>query len=298
MTTHESPLDVPDAAPCGSGRPVTRCRAGRLRLLLLALALAPLGAACASTARAPTPPTAGVVSATGTAVSAEATDTSAPGQPGATPGPVQPARVVVHGNPSRRVVALTFDAGADAGFTREILDTLRREGIRASFSVTGLWAEQHRDLLLAIAADGHMLINHSYDHASFTGLSTGKPPLTPGERALELSRTGTTVYHLTQRSTRPYFRPPYGDVDESVQRDAAAAGYGTIVMWTVDSLGWDHATGDEIVARCLAKAEPGAIYVMHVGSKSQDAAALPRVIAGLRAAGYGFGTVAEVLAGD
>jgi len=263
-----------------------RWASSTLRMLLPALALAPLAAACASRAHAPTAPTARVVAATATA------------EQGATPGPVQPARVVDRGDPSRRVVALTFDAGADAGFTGEILDTLRREGIRASFSVTGLWAERNHDLLLAITADGHTLINHSYDHASFTGLSTGRPPLTPGERALELSRTETTVYHLTQRSTRPYFRPPYGDIDESVRRDAAAAGYRTIVMWTVDSLGWDHATADEIVARCLAKAEPGAIYVMHVGSESQDAAALPRVIAGLRAAGYDFGTIDGLLAGD
>ena len=66
-------------------------------------------------------------------------------------------------------------------------------------------------------------------------------------------------------------------------------------MWTVDTLGWKQASADEIVARSLAQAEPGAIYVMHVGSQSQDAAALPRVIEGLRAAGYEFGTIDEVL---
>ncbi len=213
-----------------------------------------------------------------------------------TPGSVAEATVIERGDASRRVVALTFDAGADAGFTAEILATLRREGVRASFGVTGLWAERNRDLLLAIAGDGHALINHSYDHASFTGRSTEKPPLTSEERALELSRAETTVYHLTQRSTRPYFRPPYGDLDASVRRDAAADGFGTIVMWTVDSLGWDHASADEIVARCLAKAEPGAIYVMHVGAESQDAAALARVIAGLRADGYGFVTMDELRA--
>jgi peptidoglycan/xylan/chitin deacetylase (PgdA/CDA1 family) len=193
------------------------------------------------------------------------------------------------------MVALTFDAGSDAGFTAAILDTLRREGIRASFSVTGLWAERNRDLLLAIAADGHTLVNHSYDHASFTGLSTGQPPLTAEERALELSRTETTVYHLTQRTTRPFFRPPYGDIDPGVLRDVAANGYSTVLMWTVDSRGWAGASADAIVERCLSLAEPGAIYVMHVGSESQDGPALPRVIAGLRAAGYTFGTVEDVL---
>ncbi len=212
----------------------------------------------------------------------------------ATPTP-PPARVLYRGDPSRRVVALTFDAGSDAGHTAGILAELRAEGIRASFSVTGLWAEQHPDLLNAIGADGHLLINHTYDHASFTGLSTGGPPLTAAQRALELSRTETTVYHLAGRTTRPYFRPPYGDLDPGVQQDAANDGYGVIVMWTVDSRGWQGAPADAIVERCLAQAAPGAIFVMHVGSESADGDALPRVIAGLRAAGYGFVTVDELL---
>jgi peptidoglycan/xylan/chitin deacetylase (PgdA/CDA1 family) len=222
-----------------------------------------------------------------------ATDTPAP-QSTATPG-TERASAIYRGNPNRRAVALTFDAGADAGNTAVILETLRAEGIRASFGVTGKWAEANRDLLISIAADGHQLINHPYDHASFTGLSTSEPPLTPEERALELSRTEVSVYHFTQRSTRPYFRPPYGDIDGSVLRDAAASGYPRIIMWTVDSLGWNGATADAIVDRCLAQAVPGAIYVMHVGSESQDAAALPRVIAGLRAAGYTFETVDEIV---
>ncbi|MHB8377860.1 MAG: polysaccharide deacetylase family protein [Dehalococcoidia bacterium] len=204
--------------------------------------------------------------------------------------------MVYRGNPARRMVALTFDADSDAGFTARILDTLRRERVRASFSITGLWAEQHRDLLLAIAADGHRLINHGYDHVSFTGRSTGGAALTTGQRSLELSRTETTVYHLTGRSTRPFFRPPYGDLDASVEADAARDGYGAIVMWTADTLGWEGATVDAIAQRALSRAEPGAIYVMHVGSQSQDAAALPRIIDGLRARGYSFGSIDDVLA--
>ena len=229
-------------------------------------------------------------------VAPPATGTPAP-EPSPIPSPVPgPARIVYRGNAARRMVALTFDAGSDAGFTAQILDTLRAAGVRASFSLTGKWVEENRDLALAITADGFRLINHSYDHASFTGRSTDTPPLDAAQRSLELSRTETTVYHLTSRTTRPYFRPPYGDVDASVQRDVGADGYDTIVMWTVDTLGWQGASADAIVARVLANAEPGAIYVLHVGSQSQDAAALPRIIDGLRAEGYSFGTIDDVLA--
>jgi len=268
-------------------------------------ATAAIAAACGGSggARTPTASTSAVATASGTvtpppsATGPVATGTSAPEPPSPVPPtPVAPARVVYRGDPSRRVVALTFDAGADRGYTAAILQTLRDNNIRATFGVTGVWAEANRDLLNAIAADGHQLINHSYDHKSFTGASTSSAPLSREQRRLELSRTETTVYRITGgRSTRPYFRPPYGDLDASVQRDVAEDGYDTVVMWTVDSRGWDHLPAPQIVERCLSLAEPGAIYVMHVGAESQDAAALQQVVDGLRARGYGFVTVAELL---
>jgi len=216
----------------------------------------------------------------------------------APPTPTPPAEPIVltRGDPSRREIALTFDAGSDPGFTAQILATLEEENVRASFSVTGAWADANAGVLVSIAEDGHVLMNHTYSHRSFTGRSTSAPPLTAEARALELSAAETTVYELTGRSTRPYFRPPYGDLDDSVLRDAANAGFGVIVMWTIDTLGWNGATSRQIVDRTLSRAEPGAIVIMHVGSESQDAAALPEVIRRLRADGYGFVTIPEMLA--
>lgn len=204
--------------------------------------------------------------------------------------------IVRSGVTSRRAIALTFDAGSDAGNTRAILATLREKGVRATFGITGLWAENYPADLLAITAEGHPLINHSYSHRSFTGASTGAPPLTTDERVLEMQRTETTVYRMSNRSTRPYFRPPYGDIDDALPADAGRAGYEYIVMWSIDTLGWNGASADEIVARVRAQAAPGAIVVLHVGRTSQDAAALPALIDALRADGYAFETVPEILA--
>ncbi len=206
------------------------------------------------------------------------------------------ATVVSRGNPARRMVALTFDAGADTGYAARILDTLRANGIRASFGITGRWAEQNPDLVRRMVAEGHHLINHTYSHDSFTGRSTGRPPMTQAQRWQELDRTEEIVQRLTGASTRPYFRPPYGDYDASVNADVYARGYTYNVMWTVDSWGWRGIPAQEIVQRCLSLAEPGAIYIFHVGSASQDALALQAIIDGLRRAGYSFGTVPEVIA--
>jgi peptidoglycan/xylan/chitin deacetylase (PgdA/CDA1 family) len=66
-------------------------------------------------------------------------------------------------------------------------------------------------------------------------------------------------------------------------------------MWTVDSLGWKGLTAGEITARCVDGTVPGAILLFHVGAQSQDAAALPAIIRQLKADGYTFGTIAELL---
>jgi peptidoglycan/xylan/chitin deacetylase (PgdA/CDA1 family) len=207
------------------------------------------------------------------------------------------ARRIYGGNPHRRAVALTFDAGSDAGYAGRILDVLAAEHVTATFSVTGRWAESNPDLVRRIAAAGHQLMNHSYDHRSFTGVSTRSAPLTSAQRREEVERTDAIVSGLIGHGLAPWFRPPYGDTDTSVDADLGAFGYGFDVLWTVDSLGWKGLPAPEITTRCLDRAEPGAILLFHVGSASQDAAALPSVIAGLRAAGYGMRSVADLLEG-
>ena len=227
--------------------------------------------------------------------------TSAPKpEDGEPPPPVvadceSPALEVRRGNSTRQMVALTFDAGADAGYTSQILQTLADEGVKASFSLTGEWAEAHPDLVQAIAAGGHLIMNHSYDHPSFTGFSTGEAPLTAQQRFEELDRADAAIRAITGTTTKPYFRPPYADFDGSVLCDIYADGYYYLVMWTIDTFGWNGASTDDIVQTSLSRAKPGAIYIMHVGSQSQDAAALRQVIEGLRAQGYSFGTVADIL---
>lgn len=192
---------------------------------------------------------------------------------------------------ARKVVALTFDAGSDTGYTKYILDTLAARGARASFGMTGKWAEANPALFRRMVAEGHAVINHTYSHRSFTGVSSRTRPLTYAERADELWKTEASVQRLAGVSTKPFFRPPFGDFDSSVEVDIRTRGYTLNVMWTVDSLGWRGLTKAQILERVLAGLEPGANYLFHVGSQSQDGPALPSIITELRERGYGFVTV-------
>jgi peptidoglycan-N-acetylglucosamine deacetylase len=195
---------------------------------------------------------------------------------------------------NKKLVALTFDAGSDQGYTKLILRVLRREKVKASFGLTGRWIEDNRKLTRRIAKRGHTIINHTYSHSSWTGLSAGSG-LDGAERRRELKRTDRLVRELTDVRTKPWFRPPFGDFDASALRLLAHRGYRYNVLWSTDTLGTTGLPASAIVDRCLSQLRRGAIYLMHVGSQSQDGPALRPLINQLKRRGYGFATIREEL---
>lgn len=206
-----------------------------------------------------------------------------------------PARVVVRGRTDRAAVTLTFDAGADRGNAVQVLDTLREARLIAAFGITGDWARANPDLIRRIVAEGHTLINHTARHESFTGTSARPALRTREQRWATLDGAEQALLDAGGGRGTPYFRPPYGDFDDSVVSDVSARGYGWVVMWTVDSLGWQGLPSAAITRRCVDAAAPGAIYIFHVGSASQDALALPSIIEGLRRQGYAIVPLPELL---
>jgi len=278
-------------------------------------AAAPVAVPTAVRAQATPAPTRGPGTATAASKPSNAITASTPGTPGR-PGThgaeaSSPTSVAVHtptvaangppvaanGRPVTQTaaavgaagaVALTFDAGADRGYAQDILDLLQTEHVVASFGITGEWARANPDLVRRMAADGHMVFNHTLDHRSFTGVSDARGGLSAARRRAELEDADAIITPLLGHSTQPWYRLPYGDDDAQVAADVRAAGYTRKVGWTVDSLGWRGSQATDIVARCLSLAGPGAVYVFHVGHASQDAIALPQVIQGLRDRGFSF----------
>ncbi len=194
---------------------------------------------------------------------------------------------------SRKVVALTFDGGASNTAVASILATLREEGVRATFFVTGQFARAYPDSVRAMA-EGHPVGNHSDTHPYF---STSTNVVIRAE----LADAEASISPLTGHTTKPLFRFPYGDrtpLDISVVN-----GEGYIPFrWTVDTLGWKGTSGGITAAivcdRVMDTARPGQIVLMHVGAhptdgSTLDADALPCIITGLRERGYGFVNLRE-----
>ena len=193
---------------------------------------------------------------------------------------------------NRPVVALTFDAGANADAVRSILATLRREGVPATFFLTGNFVRDYPAAARSITAAGYRIGDHTITHPYLTRL---------GDAAVrqEILGGAQQIISVTGKNPAPLFRFPYGDADARTIALANQAGY-IPVRWTVDTLGWQgtagHTSASVVVSRVLAGARPGEIVLMHVGSNPDDhttfdADALPQVISGLRAKGYSFVTL-------
>jgi peptidoglycan/xylan/chitin deacetylase (PgdA/CDA1 family) len=195
---------------------------------------------------------------------------------------------------TRKVVALTFDAGASNTGVASILSTLSRQGVPATFFLTGDFVDAYPSSARAMAR--YPIGNHTYNHPDLTDL-------TDSQVRNEIRSAGSRITAVTGQNPRPFFRFPYGAVNSRVIRIVNAECY-VPFRWTVDTLGWKGTSGGQSVAtvvnRVLAAARPGEIVLMHVGAhptdgSTLDASALPKVISGLRAKGYSFVTLESVL---
>jgi peptidoglycan/xylan/chitin deacetylase (PgdA/CDA1 family) len=215
-------------------------------------------------------------------------------------GPLPPAESLLGTDWTRipttaPVIALTFDAGANAAGLSSILSTLQARNVPATFFLTGNWVRSFPAEANAVTIGGFVLGNHTDTHPHL-------PAQTDAQVRAQVLDAQRFVLLANGGETRPLFRFPYGDVNARVLADVNGLGY-VSVRWTVDSLGWQGTSGGQtaqrVVNRVLAAARPGGIVLMHVGSNPDDgttldAAALPQIVDGLRARGYTMVTLAEL----
>lgn len=200
------------------------------------------------------------------------------------------SKFVTSVNTTNKVVALTFDDGADGANTNKILDILAKNNVKATFFLTGSGANNHPQYIKNIAAKGHQLGNHSYKHPDFT-------KLTATQMKSELDRTEALIKSLTGKTTKPIFRAPFGAVNSTVLSGVGAAGYGYTIQWNIDTVDWKGLTASQINTKVQTNIKPGSIVLMHTGAGAPGTPlALPTMISQLKAKGYKFVTVSQLLA--
>ncbi|MBK1788671.1 polysaccharide deacetylase family protein [Prauserella cavernicola] len=190
-----------------------------------------------------------------------------------------------------RVVALTFDDGPDPAGAETLLDTLARSEARATFYVTGRELAENPALGARIAAEGHELGNHTYSHRRMVMVS-------PGTVADEIERTDVLIRRTGYRGEIT-FRPPNGKKLFSLPAYLDRHDRKTI-MWDVepDSYPEVAASAAGIVSHTVERVRPGSIVLLHgmYSSREQTRLAVGPLIERLRAEGYRFVTVSELLA--
>ena len=178
-------------------------------------------------------------------------------------------------------IYLTFDDGPHPEGTPRILDTLDALGVKATFFMVGTAIEQNTGLAREVAARGHSIGFHSYEHQH-----AGAQTLPAALRDLASMRA--LQEQLSARLA--LYRPPYGEL--TVLRLLWCFTHGVkVVLWSLDSLDWRSASSEEVVLRVAPqRVRDGDVILFHDDAEV-TAAALPHVIENLKAAGFAFGAL-------
>ena len=184
-------------------------------------------------------------------------------------------------------IALTFDAAWGNEDTQNILDVLAKHKIKVTFFMTGGWVDSYPEDVKKIYEAGHDLGNHSENHKNMSQLSDS-------ECREELISVHNKVKKLTGYEMF-LFRPPFGDYDNHVVKNAEDCGYYS-VQWDVDSLDWTDYFVDTIIQTVTEHAHlgNGSIILMHNGAK-YTADALDMVITKLKEQGYEFVPLSQLV---
>jgi len=196
-----------------------------------------------------------------------------------------PLRIPLHIDPSRPMVALTFDDGPST-YTSYILDILEKHNVRATFFTIGNRLEPNMDIALRAVSLGNEIIGHSWDHSDMTRL-------TDAQIKQQILNTNFAVEAITGVETR-IFRPPFGAVNDRVQRVSRELGF-AIINWSIDPMDWRNRNADIVYEAIMNNARNNAIILSH-DLYDTTVEAMERVIPALIAQGYQLVTVSELLA--
>ena len=166
-------------------------------------------------------------------------------------------------------LALTFDDGPNPKWTPRLLDVLGEHGVKATFFMLGGRAQAEPELVRRVAAEGHLIGNHSWSHLNLALSAANKV-------REELARTSDALQQITGERVR-FIRPPFGARRPAVFRIARELGL-RVVMWNAMTSDWSETSADRIAGQLAAKSERlgrrgrAANVVLHDGGHLERAA--------------------------
>lgn len=193
------------------------------------------------------------------------------------------------GDTTKKVIYLTFDCGYENGCTEKILDALQKHGAPAAFFVVGHMVESAPDIVRRMAAEGHIVGNHTFHHPDMSAIAD--------QSAFEQElKTLESLYEETvgQPLSR-FYRPPQGKYSEENLRQAHALGYKT-VFWSLAYVDWytdNQPTAQQAYDKLLPRIHDGAIVLLHSTSQT-NADILDDLLTKWEEMGYTFASLEEL----
>lgn len=186
-----------------------------------------------------------------------------------------------------KVIYLTFDCGYEAGYTKKILDILKKNDVQAIFFVTKPYITQNPGIVKRMKKDGHLVGNHTSTHPRMAQL--GIQRIRKEIRDCEKEMKKRTGYEMDS-----FLRPPEGNFSIRSVKTAQRMGYATI-FWSLAYYDYDTANqpgADYVLEKFRTYHHNGMIPLIHTCSKS-NTEALGSVIRLLKKKGYRFGSLDE-----
>jgi peptidoglycan/xylan/chitin deacetylase (PgdA/CDA1 family) len=211
---------------------------------------------------------------------------------------------VTRGPSNQRVVALTFDDGPNPPYTNRILDVLQQQHVHATFFLVGRAVQAYPSVVQREIREGHAVGNHTWDHPHLIVMR-------PSNIRSTLQRTDDAIYAAAHVRTH-LMRPPFGARDWIVLQQARKLGY-TVVMWSVPlARDWEYPPARVIAQRVVPRVADGSIVVLHDGNRgqlcaikhlnphvcdrTQDIEATRLIVQELKARGFRFVTIPQLIA--
>ena len=192
---------------------------------------------------------------------------------------------------NEKVVALTFDDGPwGEEYTTQVLKTLEEHDVKGTFFLNGSGIQQNMQSAIDLVNAGHQIGNHSHSHKRMIFMAL--------DEVREEVDSTTALIRQVGFEGEIYFRPPYGKKLFILPYYLKSEGIKTIT-WNVDPETYPKIAGSSasIAGYVVKNSTPGSIILLHVlGSKNKESRdAIGPIIEGLRAKGYKFVTVSQLL---
>lgn len=193
---------------------------------------------------------------------------------------------IAMGNKEDKYIYLTFDEGYEAGYTPQILETLKENNVKATFFITAHYLNTQPELVKQMIDEGHIVGNHTVNHKSM-------PDLMEEQIKTEVMDLHKTIYNEFQYEMK-YIRPPMGEFSEKTLNITNSLGYKT-VMWSFAYEDWNENNQPEETTakqKILKNIHNGEVMLLH-GNSRTNTNILEGIIKEIKDMGYEFKSLDE-----